>query len=163
MMYFRVYSSCQVSVSVTSCQWYFCVSGCISSILFQMSDISCQLLSSQLSVVRLSASIDIGSCLRYQLLLHIKSHWLLINKRIITRGTGVIGWWCMSCILEGLIMVPSCGFQPWGNQGSTGCLFSCQLSGLCPDYSATLVVFSCGAVVTVIKALWLILVQHQGC
>ena len=34
-----------------------------------------------------------------------------------------------------------------GNQGSTGYLFSCQLSGLCPDYGATLVVFSCGAVV----------------
>ena len=34
-----------------------------------------------------------------------------------------------------------------GNQGSTGYLFSCQLSGLNPDYSATLVVFSCGVVV----------------
>ena len=34
-----------------------------------------------------------------------------------------------------------------GNQGSTGYLFSCQLSGLCPDYGATLVVFSCGAMV----------------
>ena len=34
-----------------------------------------------------------------------------------------------------------------GNQGSTGYLFSCQLLGLYPDYGATLVVFSCGAVV----------------
>jgi len=34
-----------------------------------------------------------------------------------------------------------------GNQGSTGYLFSYQLSGRCPDYDATLVVFSCGAVV----------------
>ena len=34
-----------------------------------------------------------------------------------------------------------------GNQGSTDYLFSCQLSGQCPDYGATLVVFSCGAVV----------------
>ena len=47
-----------------------------------------------------------------------------------------------------------------GNQGSTGYLFSCQLSGLCPDYGPTLVVFSCGAVVSVIRALRLVLVQR---
>ena len=45
----------------------------------------------------------------------------------------------------------SYGTELWvptmGNQGSTGYPFSCQLSGLCPDYGATLVVFSCGAVV----------------
>ena len=54
-------------------------------------------------------------------------------------------------------------FFTMGNQGSTGYLFSYQLSGLCPDYGATLVVFSCGAVVSVIRALWLVLLQRQGC
>jgi len=34
-----------------------------------------------------------------------------------------------------------------GNQGSIGYLFSCQLSGLYPNYGVTLVVFSCWAVV----------------
>jgi len=39
-----------------------------------------------------------------------------------------------------------------GNKSSTGFLFSCQLSGLCPDYGVTLVVFSCGVMVSVIRA-----------
>ena len=44
-------------------------------------------------------------------------------------------------------MVPICRFQPWGTKVVLATLFSCQLLGLCPDYGATLVVFSCGAVV----------------
>ena len=51
----------------------------------QLSDISFQL-----SVVRLSASIDIGSCWRYQLLCILNHINCLLIKEIITRGTGVI-------------------------------------------------------------------------
>ena len=93
-----------------------------------MSDISCQLLSCQISqmsditVVRYHSS-QIFSCQLsdYQLVMTSAvvgdiSYYKIINhidclliKDTITRGTGVIAWWCMSCILEGLIMVPSCG------------------------------------------------------
>jgi len=34
-----------------------------------------------------------------------------------------------------------------GNQGCIDYLFICQLSGLCPDYDATLIVFLYGTVV----------------
>jgi len=69
----------------------------------------------------------------------------------------------MSCILKGLIMVYRVVGFTMGNQGSIGCLFSCQLSGLCPDNDATLVVFLCGVMVSVTRALRLVLIQRQGC
>jgi len=50
----------------------------------------------------------------------------------------------MSCILEGFVMVYRVLSYTIGNQGSNG---SCQLSGPCLDYGATLLVFSGGAVV----------------
>ena len=86
-----------------------------------MSHISCQLLSCQISVAScqmldyqlLLISLVIGDISYYYILNYID--WLLI-KDTITRVTGVIAWWCMSWILEGLIMVPSCGFQPWGTK-----------------------------------------------
>jgi len=72
----------------------------------------------------------------------------MLIKDTITPRTGVIAWWCMSCILEGLIMVPNCRFQLWATKVVLATyLFSCQLSGLCLDYSVTLVVFSCGVMV----------------
>ena len=48
---------------------------------------------------------------------------------------------------ERLIMVYRVVGSTMGNQDSTGYLFSCQLSGLYLDYDATLVVFSCRAMV----------------
>jgi len=54
----------------------------------------------------------------------------------------------MSSILKGFIMVYRIVGSTMGNQGSTGySVVSCQLSRLCLDYNATLVVFSCGDVV----------------
>ena len=61
-------------------------------------------------------------------------------------------------------MVSELWVPTMGNQDSTGYL-DIQLSVVrtMPSYGATLVVFSCGAVVSVIRALWLVLVQCQGC
>ena len=70
----------------------------------------------QLSVIRLPAIIDITVVgdISYSLIItHIDC---LLIKDTITRGTGIIAWWCMSCILGGLIMLQSCGFQPWGTK-----------------------------------------------
>ena len=99
---FRVYSSCQIWVPVTSYLWYHCVSSYISSILFQMSDtqlsdISCQLSNYPL----LLTSAVVGDISYYYILNHIDC---LLIKNIITRGTGVIAWWCMLCILEGFLL-----------------------------------------------------------
>jgi len=88
----------------------------------------CQILVVSYSVVRLSASIDIDSCWRYQLLLHIKSHYLLINKR--HHNPGNRG----NCLMIHVVYFGRTyyGTELWvptmGNQGSTGYLFSCQLS-----------------------------------
>ena len=87
----------------------------------QLSDISCQMLDYQL--VLTSAVVEDISY--YCILNHIDC---LLIKDTITRGTGVIAWWCMSCILEGLLMVLSCGFQPWGTKVvlATYSVVSCQ-------------------------------------
>ena len=44
----------------------------------------------QLSVIRLSAIIDITSCWRYQLLFNNNSYYYLLIKDTITQGIGVI-------------------------------------------------------------------------
>ena len=113
-----------VLVAISPVSYFRCEILVVSYSVFRCH--SCQI--SHLLVVRLSVSVDIGSCWRYQLLLHIKSYWLLVNKRHHNLGTGVIACWCMSCILEGRIMVPSCRFQPWGTKVvlATYAVVSCQ-------------------------------------
>jgi len=63
---------------------------------------------------------------------------------------------------EGLMMVNQVLISTMGNKVVlTTLLFSCQLSGLCLDYDATTFVFLCGVVVSVIRALWHVLIQRQ--
>jgi len=80
-----------MSVSVTSCLWYLCVSSYISSILFQISDISCQLHSYQISQLSDYQLVLTSAVVRdisyYYILTHIDC---LLIKDTITRGTGVI-------------------------------------------------------------------------